>query len=120
MSRFDSFTDRAMDLANSAGDSLRHAVPRGAAGWLETGAKLGALKGGARVASAFVRRNPAVAVATIAGAGLLWYAARRKARQAREAPIEGSAKRIEAQRRERPARKTTARKRTAAKTSSSG
>jgi len=115
MSRFDSFTDRALDLANSAGDSLRHAVPRGAAGWLETGAKLGALKGGARVAGAFVRRNPAVAVATIAGAGLLWYAARRKARQAREAPIDGSAKRIEA-RRERPARKSAARKRSAAKT----
>jgi hypothetical protein len=119
MSRFDSFTDRALELANSAGDSLRHVVPNGAAGWLETGAKLGALKGGARVARAFVRRNPAVAVATLAGAGLLWYAARRKARQASEAPIEGSAKRIEARRSERPARKRTARKRSTRKTASS-
>lgn len=119
MSRFDSFTDRALDLANSAGDSLRHVVPKGASGWLETGAKLGALKGGARVAGMFVRRNPAIAIATAAGAGLLWYAARRKARQAREAPIDGSAKRVEARRVEHPARKTAARKRSAAKTPSS-
>lgn len=116
MSRFDSFTDRALDLASSAGNSLKHVVPAGAGGWLETGAKLGALKGGARMAGMFVRRNPAIAIATVAGAGLLWYAARRKARQAREAPIEGSARRVEARRAAHPARKHPARKRSMAKT----
>ena len=119
MSRFDTFTDRALDLANSAGDSLKHVVPSGAGNWFEAGAKLGALKGGARVAGMVVRRHPAVAIATIAGAGLLWYAAKRRARQQREAPIDGSSKRIEARRAERPARKSTARKRSATKTSAS-
>lgn len=119
MSRLDLFTDRALDLANSAGDSLRHVVPESAKGWFETGVKLGALKGGARMAGLFVRRNPAIVVATAAGAGLLWYAARRRARQAREAPIDGSAKRVEARRPARPARKTSARKRSATKTSDS-
>lgn len=112
MSRFDIFTERALDLASSAGDSFRHVVPSGAGNWFEAGAKLGALKGGARVASMVVRRHPAVAIATVAGAGLLWYAAKRRARQQREAPIDGTSKRIEARRAERPARKkTTARKR---------
>ncbi len=119
MSRFDSITDRALDLANNAGDGLRHMVPKGAGDWLETGVKLGALKGGVRVAGMFVRRNPVIAIATAAGAGLLWYAARRKARQASNGPIEGSAKRVEARRAERPARKTTARKRSTTKTPSS-
>ena len=74
MSTFNSISDRALDLANSVGDNLKHAVPH-AGKWLEAGAKLGALKGGARVAGMFVRRNPAIAIATAAGAGLLWYAA---------------------------------------------
>ncbi|MGQ4660746.1 hypothetical protein [Lysobacter sp. F6437] len=121
MSRFDSYPDRALELADRVGDSIKHLVPSNAGRWLETGAKLGALKGGARIAGAFVRRNPAIVVATAAGAGLLWYAARRKQRQAADAPIEGSAKRVEARRAsatERP-RKTSARKRTATKTPSS-
>ena len=63
----------------------------------------------------FVRRNPAIAIATAAGAGLLWYAARRKARQAENGngSIEGSSKRVEAKRttaRKRPARKRTTRR----------
>ena len=121
MSRFDSYPDRALELTDRVGDSIRHLVPSNAGRWLETGAKLGALKGGARIAGSFVRRNPAIVVATAAGAGLLWYAARRKQRQAASAPIEGKAKRVEARRAsaaERP-RKTTARKRTATKTPSS-
>ena len=114
MSTFNSISDRALDLANSVGDNLKHAVPH-AGKWLEAGAKLGALKGGARVAGMFVRRNPAIAIATAAGAGLLWYAARRKARQAENGngSIEGSSKRVEAQRttaRKRPARKRTTRR----------
>ena len=95
--------DRALGLATAVGDGLKHALPA-ADKWLQTGAKLGALKGGARVATALVRRHPMVAAATVAGAGLLWYAARRKARAAEaNAPIEGSARRVEA-------KKTTARK----------
>jgi hypothetical protein len=45
-----------------------------------------------------VRRNPAMAVAAAAGAGLLWYVARRKAKQAQDGAIDGSATRIEAKR----------------------
>ncbi|WP_215219108.1 hypothetical protein [Novilysobacter luteus] len=98
MSRLDMIPDRALQLASSVGDSLRHAVPGGAGRWLDAGAKLGAIKGGARVAGFFVRRHPALVAATAAGAGLLWYAARRKAKQAETAPIDGSAKRVEARR----------------------
>ena len=121
MSRFDSYPDRALELAERVGDSLKNMVPGRAGRWLETGAKLGALKGGARVATAIVRRNPAIAIATVAGAGLLWYAARRKARQQQDGTIEGSAKRVEARRAgssERTGRKT-ARKRSTARTPSS-
>lgn len=121
MSRFDSYPDRALELADRVGDSLKNMVPGSAGRWLETGAKLGALKGGARVATAIVRRNPAIAIATVAGAGLLWYAARRKARQQQDGTIEGSAKRVEARRAgssERTGRKT-ARKRSTARTPSS-
>ena len=121
MRRVDSYPDRALELADRVGDSLKNMVPGSAGRWLETGAKLGALKGGARVATAIVRRNPAIAIATVAGAGLLWYAARRKARQQQDGTIEGSAKRVEARRAgssERTGRKT-ARKRSTARTPSS-
>lgn len=122
MSTFNSISDRALDLANSVGDNLKHAVPH-AGKWLEAGAKLGALKGGARVAGLLVRRNPAIAIATAAGAGLLWYAARRKARQAENGngSIEGSSKRVEAKRtttQKRPARKRTTRRANTAASSS--
>ena len=67
--------------------------------WIETGAALGAMRTGTRVATRLVRRNPAMAVAAVAGAGLLWYAARqRQKKQEADAPIEGTAKRIEAKR----------------------
>jgi len=87
--------------------------------WLETGAKLGALKSGSRLAMTFVRRHPLATVATVAGAGALWYMARR-AKQRMEngedrEPIEGSARRVEAKRAgttRRAPRRTTARKRT--------
>ena len=103
--KLQSLSGRALDLVGQAGDGLKHMVPNGAGKWLETGAALGALKTGAalgalktgsRVATTLVRRHPAAAVATVAGAGLLWYLARRRARQAEHAPIEGSATRIEA------------------------
>jgi len=116
MRKYNSLPERALDLASSVGDNLKHVVPH-AGKWLTVGAKFGALKGGARVAGLFVRRNPVIAIATAAGAGLLWYAARRKAKQAEQAPLEGRAKRVDA-RRAAPgshARKTsTARKRSSA------
>jgi hypothetical protein len=100
MNKLGSIPERALELASSVGDNLKHAVP--AAGrWLETGAKLGVLKSGAKVAGTFVRRNPVIAVAAVAGAGLLWYAAHRRAKRAANGEgeaIEGSAKRIDARR----------------------
>ena len=96
MNALNSLPDRALGLANAVGDGLKQALPA-ADKWLQTGAKLGALKGGARVATALVRRHPMIAAATVASAGLLWYTARRKAREAEaNAPIEGSARRVEA------------------------
>jgi hypothetical protein len=91
--------DRALDLVSQVGDGMRHLVPDHAGKWLEAGAKLGALKSGTRIAGTFVRRHPAALAATVAGAGLLWYLARRRARQAETGAIEGSATRIEARRR---------------------
>lgn len=108
MTNLDSLSQRAMALAGQVGDNLQHAMPS-ASKWLETGVKLGALKTTARVAGAFVRRNPTIAIATAAGAGLMWYAARRKARQAQNGPIDSSSKRVEARR----ATGTTARKKAA-------
>lgn len=85
-----------MELLDEIGNGLRRAVPGKAMQWVETGAALGALRSGGKVASKFVRRNPLLATAAIAGAGLLWYAARRRARQAENGPIEGTATRIDA------------------------
>ncbi|WP_066093084.1 hypothetical protein [Xanthomonas massiliensis] len=94
--------ERALDLAGQAGDGLRNAGHhlRGdahtAVDWVKTGAALGAVKTGGKVATRFVRRNPAVAIAAaVAGAGLIAYAVYRKRQKARQAPIEGSAQRLE-------------------------
>ena len=96
--------ERALDLAGKWGGEVMDIVPQ-AGKWLETGAKLGALKTGSRIALTFVRRHPIATVATVAGAGALWYMAHKKAKDARNGDaIEGSARRIEAK---RPARKTT-------------
>jgi hypothetical protein len=104
--------ERALQLASQVGSGIKDAVPDKAIKWVETGAALGALKTGSRVATKFVRRNPAIAVAAAAGAGLLWYAARRRAKQAGQAgdgAIEGKATRVEARRANGTARKTTKR-----------
>ncbi|HET7358771.1 MAG TPA: hypothetical protein VFJ04_01365 [Rhodanobacteraceae bacterium] len=103
MGKFTTIPDRALALADSAGENLRQIVPAGAGKWFQAGAKVGALRGGARVAGAFVRRNPAMLVAAAAGAGLLWYAAHRRARRAEQAgradsALEGSARRVEPRR----------------------
>ena len=93
MDKLDKAQDRALELLGEIGDGLRKAVPGKAIQWVETGAAIGVVKTGARVATKFVRRNPILATAAIAGAGLLWYAARRRARQAEAGPIEDSATR---------------------------
>lgn len=98
MSKLNDLPGRALELATQVGEGIRDRVPDKAIKWVETGAALGALKTGGRVAGKFVRKNPVVAVAAAAGAGLLWYAARRRAKQAQEGPIDGSATRIEAKR----------------------
>jgi branched-subunit amino acid aminotransferase/4-amino-4-deoxychorismate lyase len=103
MTRLTSLPERALELASVMGGNLKQAVPtmgQHAGKWLETGAKLGALKGGAQVAGRFVRRHPVLIAASVAGAGLLWYAAyRRKARaNADDEAIEGNARRVDARR----------------------
>ena len=98
MSKLDDITDRASKLAGQLGDGLKGALPDNARKWIETGAALGAMRTGTRVATRFVKRNPAVAVAAVAGAGLIWFAARRHARQQAQAPIEGQSRKIEAKR----------------------
>lgn len=81
MSRFDAYTDHVVDLAGKVGDAVKEHLPDHAMRWIETGAAIGAVRTGSRVARTFVKRNPAIAVAAIAGAGLLWYAARRRAKR---------------------------------------
>lgn len=98
MSKLEDITGRATQLASQLGNGIKGSLPDKAMKWIETGAALGAMKTGSRVATRFVRRNPAVAVAAVAGAGLLWYAARQRAKKQAEAPIEGQSRRIEARR----------------------
>ncbi len=98
MSKLNDLPGRALELATQVGETIRDRVPDSAIKWVETGAALAALKTGTRVATRFVRRTPVVVAAAAAGAGLLWYAARRRAKQAQEAPIEGTATRVEARR----------------------
>ncbi len=103
--------ERALQLATQVGDGIRDAVPGKALDWVKTGAALGALKTGSRVATRLVRRNPVVAIAAAAGAGLLLYAARRRALQNGEGAIEGRSRRIEAKRGNPAANATTGAKR---------
>ncbi|UYK77104.1 hypothetical protein NG825_01570 [Xanthomonas sacchari] len=104
MSKLTIITDRALDLASHAGDSLKHFGPQAnkwlqsgkAMGALKAGAAMGAVKTGSKVARTAVRRNPAIAIAAAVGVGLLGYAIYRKRQRDKGAPIEGNAQRIEA------------------------
>ncbi len=98
--------ERALELAHTAGDglksaggSLRHFGPQ-ASDWIKTGAAVGAVKTGSKVATKFVRRNPAVAITAAAvGVGLLGYALYRKQQKKKAANgqvVNGQAKRINA------------------------
>lgn len=98
MGKLEKTQDRALELIGEIGDGLRRKLPDKAAQWLETGAALGALRAGSKVAGGFVRRNPVLVGAAVAGAGLLWLAARQRAK--RQAMIEGSATHVRAVRRE--------------------
>lgn len=111
MNKLGNAKDRAMALIGEIGDGLRKAVPGKAMQWVETGAALGAIRTGGRVALKVARRNPVLAGAAIAGAGLLWYAARKRAKAAADAPIEGTAKRVDAR---KPAARKPRRKASAA------
>lgn len=90
--------DQAVQQA-AAGDA---ASPKALSGqvlqWLGTGAALGLLRSGARVAGRVVRRNPLLVGAVVVGAGVLWYAAHKRAQ--RKAVLEGQARRLQALRRE--------------------
>ena len=110
MSKLTLITDRALDLVSQAGAGLKQVGPS-ASKLLQTGAAVGAVKTGGRVAVKFVRRNPVIAVAAALGVGVLAYAAHRTRKQdALNAPIEGRSRRIEAKRVNGTgkARKTTA------------
>jgi hypothetical protein len=113
MNQLGNLPERAMHLAGQVGDGIRSAVPGKAVQWVETGAALAALKTGGRVATKLVKRNPAIAVAAVAGAGLLWMAARRRAKRRDEEGGEETRKgprRVEARRAPRTRRSSTASK----------
>jgi len=115
MSRLTVITDRALeralDLAHTAGDGIKHAgsslggslrhVGPTATDWIKTGAALGAVKTGGKVATTFARRNPAVTIAAAAvGVGLLGYALYRKQQQKKHGVVvDGQAQRVAAQNR---------------------
>jgi hypothetical protein len=122
MSKLDLLPERALDLASQAGDALRTMSPK-ASTLISAGMKLGAVRAGARAGMMVVRRNPVIAVATLAGAGLVWYAARRRARNAENGQgqtIEGSARRVEAKREGDTEGRRTASKRSSGTRRSSG
>lgn len=99
MSRLEDITGRALELAESVGDNLKGRVPDRALQWMETGAALGALKTGGRVATRLAKRNPAVAAATAAVtvAGVLVYLVRRHQKKvANGGAINGTSTRIDA------------------------
>ncbi len=114
MNKLDNVQDRALQLIGELGYGIRKAVPGKAMQWMETGAALGAIKTGTRVATKLVRRNPVLAGATIAGAGLLWLVVRQRAKRAENGPIDGTATRIDTKPR---TRKASARKASASKAS---
>lgn len=115
MNQLTKLPERAMDLAGHVGSGLRGVVPAKAVQWVETGAALAALKTGGRVATRVVKRNPAIAVAAVAGAGLLWLAARRRAKRREEDSGNGgrATKRVEARRAPRTTSRTNTRRRSA-------
>lgn len=97
MGKLERTQDRTLELLADVGEGLRRKLPDKAVQWVETGAALGALRVGSKVAGKFVRRNPVLVGAAVVGAGLLWLAARQRAK--RKETIEGEAKQVRALRR---------------------
>ena len=98
MSKFTTITDKALDLVSQVGSNMKVAMPS-ASKLMQTGVALGAAKTGGKVAIAFVRRNPLIAVAAALGMGVMAYAANRKRKQEQPGqPIEGRSRRVEARR----------------------
>ena len=99
MGKFDSYSDKVMDLVEQVGENIRTALPDSAGKWLQTGAAIGVARTGTRAVGGFIRRNPAVAVATVVGVGAVWLAVRhhnrKKQRAGAGASIDGEARRIE-------------------------
>ncbi|HST46075.1 MAG TPA: hypothetical protein VLK29_12735 [Luteimonas sp.] len=118
MYKYDTLTDKALEIVSQVGDSLKNSIPDTAGKWLQTGAALGMAKTGTKVAGAMIRRNPAMAVAAAAGAGLLWFAARRQQKKSERGAIEGRATRVEARRAGTAPRKRAASKRASRTTTS--
>ncbi|HZH43019.1 MAG TPA: hypothetical protein VEY50_02905 [Lysobacter sp.] len=102
MSRLHSLPDRALELAHHVSANLKDAMPH-AGDWIRTGAALGAVRTGTRVAGGFVRRHPVALATAVVGAGVLWYWARKRAQRAQDAhvgeggTIQGRSRRVEAQ-----------------------
>ena len=106
MSRMSHLTDHALELAEQASAGLRHASQSlrdagvDAERWIKTGAALGAVKTGSKVAAKAVRRNPAATIAVAAvGVGLLGYALYRKQQKKKLAGghvVNGQAQRVAA------------------------
>jgi uncharacterized membrane protein YebE (DUF533 family) len=124
MSRITDLSDRALEqaleLIHQAGSGLRtagHSIKdagSSAGHLLQTGAALGAVKTGTRVAGKFARRNPAaVAAAAVAGAGLIAYAVYRKRKKEQEGTIDGEVQRLQRRERSNAARRARAPKKVA-------
>lgn len=110
MNALTTLPEHALRVAGQVGHGLRDKVPDGALKWVETGAALAAVKTGGRAAKTFVRRNPAVAVAAVAGAGLLWMAARRRRQKMAEAEAaDGTTKRVQARKASTPRKRSSRR-----------
>ena len=97
---FDSVIEQIVKAAENAGGAISDHVPDRAKALLTSGAALGVMKTGGKVATGFARKNPALMVATVAGAGLAYYLVRRhqKKAQERDRIIEGQASRVRSRR----------------------
>lgn len=108
MNRYEPLSQRAQRLADAMGANVRRTLPR-AERVLDLGGKR--LRFGLRDAGTFVRRHPLMLAATVAGAGVLWYALRQRAdrvqRGAEGERTEGLARRIEARRNARRAERAS-------------
>ena len=96
--KFEDIASAASDMAGKLGGNLKGHLPKRALSWVETGAALAALRTGGRAGMRIARRNPILAIAAVAGAGALVYAARRAKQKKLESGdvIEGDSKRVNA------------------------